>query len=297
MKNRTALFSGLSLFLSFCLLTGSGKASALLGGKKLLFIMLAAELLAFVLPTLLLKLTAARDDRIELRTFLKISAPSVFSFTLFSGLSMAIFTFLMNYAFFRTDAAVPEVWSQLAVQSMESTSGKILILLTFVLIPPICEEIFLRGALFSAHEKLAGTGTCILLSGFCFAMLHGSMNNFIGPMFAGFLYAYLTYAFDCVWPAVAAHIINNLFFIGVLWLTSTYSAFGIWKYFPAICLILLLAFLYLALHALETLLATDRVRRFQTHPKADKNAAFAILNPGFFVFLLAFVAKAMLKLY
>ena len=295
MKNRTALFAGLALFLSFCLLSVSGKITAALAETNLLLGMLVAELVAFVLPLLLVKLGAnKKDGPVRLRTFLKISSPSVVWFTLAAGIAMAILTFLINYAFLRGGAGDPVSLAGFAGQEGDL---RLLLALTFLLVPPVCEELFLRGAVLSAHEQLAGTGWCIALSGLCFAMLHGSMQNFFGPLLAGVLYAFMTYSFDCVWPAVLAHVINNLYYVGVLWLTDTYSAFGIWKYFPGISLIAFLAFAYLAFHALETLLATDHIRRFRK-PEGEGAGLLAIaLNPGFTVFVLAFLTKAVLHLF
>lgn len=297
MKNRTSLFSGLALFLSFCLLTGAGKISIYFDGKALLATMLGAEILAFVLPIFLIKLSSPKSERVKLRGFLKISAPSVLTFTLFASIAMAILNFLINYALFRTSATAPADWLGIATDAMTSRSGWVLVLAAFLMVPPLFEELFLRGALFSAHEKLVSTGTAIVFSGLCFALLHGSFQNFIGPLLAGMLYAYFTYSFDCIWPAIFAHVLNNLYFIAILWLTETYGAFGIWKYFPVINLILFLAFLYLALQSLETLLAADKIRHFERSDNARTGLFTTILSPGFIVFLLAFCAKAVFKLF
>lgn len=155
------------------------------------------------------------------------------------------------------------------------------------------EEMYLRGALMAAQEQSVGTGACLVFSGFAFAMLHGSLMNFFGPLLAGIAYAYLTYAFGSVWPAVLAHAVNNLYYVFVLWITDTYAAFGIWNHFAAINAIVLLLFLYLTLRGAEGLLAKGYI------PHLEKGAGLydlflLVRNPGVIAFIVAFLVKVVL---
>ncbi|MCB6366969.1 CPBP family intramembrane metalloprotease [Intestinibacillus massiliensis] len=295
MKNRTAFFSGLALFLCFCILSGSGRIIHALEPIHLLLGMLVAEVAAFVIPTLVIKLGAGRDDPVRLRTFPKVSTSAVLGFTVFSAVAVSIGVLLINYLFLQVNANHPATLSSFVFQSVSGVPA-FLLLLVFIVIPPVFEELFLRGALFSAHEKMAGTGMCIAFSGLCFAMLHGSLSNFLGPLLAGCLYAYLTYAFDCVWLAVLAHLINNAFYLGVSWLSTTYSAFGIWKYIPGVSVVMLLFFGYLSFCCLESLLVHDKVPKFRRTENRGASLLSIVINPGFTVFLFAFIAKAILGL-
>lgn len=298
MKNRTAFFSGFALFLCFCLLSASGKITDLFREISLPLGMLAAETAAFSLPALVVKFGAGtRDKPVRLRGFFKISSPAVLGFTLFSSIAVAILTFLINYTVLHADAGNAITIFTFAAYTLDLNGGSMIMIAAYIIIPPFCEELFLRGTLLSAHEKLANTGLCILLSGIAFAMLQGSADNLIGPLLTGLLYAYLTYCFDCVWLAVLAHMIHNFYYVVILWLTETYSAFGIWKYFSGISLIALLAFSYLALRLLETLLATGQVRRFRQLVSSAAGLRAAVCNLGFLVFALAFAAKAILHLF
>lgn len=269
-----------------------------LTGRTLLIALTSAEILAFVLPILLLRLGGTREHPICMRSFLKISRPAVIGFTFFAGLAVSILTFLIDYTFLRTGAVAPISMTDI-VRDAPSADGRTAVLLAgvFIFLPAILEELFVRGALFSAYEQYIGTGACIVVSALCFAMLHGTLSNFIGPLLAGLLYAYMTYSFDCIWPAVAAHCINNLYYVLILWLTNTYSAFGIWKYFPAVSGILLLSCAYLAFCMLENLLVSGHIRRFSKPGIAEHGLRAILINPGFTVFVLAFAAKAIFKLY
>lgn len=295
MKNRTAFFSGLALFFCFALLTGSGRIISAFEPINLFLGILVAEAAAFVLPLLILWFGSDKEHRISLRIFPRVSTTAVLGFTLFSGSAVSIGAFLVNYLFFQVNANHSATLSGFVYQNSDKIPA-FLVLCAFLLIPPIFEELFVRGALFSAHEKLAGTGLCIFFSGLCFAMLHGSLSNFLGPLLAGCLYAYLTFAFDCVWLAVIAHLINNAFYLVIMWLNNTYSAFGIWKYIPGLAVIFLLFFGYLSFCCLESLLQHDKIPRLKRVESPATGLLTIALNPGFIVFLFAFLAKAVLGL-
>lgn len=295
MKNRTAFFSGLALFFCFALLTGSGRIISALESINLFLGVLVAEAGAFLLPLLIIWFGSDKNYPILLRTFPRVSTTTVLGFTFFSGIAVSIGAFLVNYLFFRVNANHSATLSDFVYQN-SSRIPAILMLCAFLVIPPVFEELFLRGALFSAHEKLAGTGLCIFFSGLCFAMLHGSLSNFLGPLIAGCLYAYLTFAFNCIWLAVIAHLINNAFYLVIIWLNNTYSAFGVWKYIPGLAVIFFLFFGYLSFCCLESLLEHDKIPRLKRTESFSAGVLTLALNPGFIVFLFAFLAKAVIRL-
>lgn len=298
MKHKIAFFSGFSLFVSFCILSAAGVLIQKLENKQFLGVIFIAEALACLLPAFFLRLVVSKPNtRVSLRIRRRIPSFSAVCFTVFSSLAVAVFGFLMNYTFLRVTSSNPDILSGFTEQAFTGGQEQALFFAILFIVSPICEELFLRGALFSSHEKILDTSVCIALSGICFAMLHGNLQNFIGPLLAGVLYAYLTYSFDCLWTAMLAHSIYNLYYIGIQWLTETYSAFGVWKYIPGIGIILFFGFFYLALHSLETLLATNQIHRFQRPQKIGPSLLPTILNPGFLVFILAFLVKAVFQLY
>lgn len=293
MKNRTAFVSGFALFVCFCLLTAMEKLPAAIDAALLFPAMLGTIGLAFFLPALLIRFATPKGTVVRLRTFLKISAPQVFAFSIAAGLATAILTFLINFSFQQYDAASP-VWLSggLYQSAVAEELPGVAFFFVIVLFPVICEEFFLRGAIFSVQESISSTWVCILFSGLCSTLLYGSTVNWVGPLLTGCLYAYMTYIFDCIWPAVFAHLLHVLYFLLTYWLTDTYSTFGIWKYYPGISIILLFAFSYLALHALETLLLNERIRHFRPLPEGGVSWMQTICNPGYLLLLLAFLGKA-----
>ena len=132
------------------------------------------------------------------------------------------------------------------------------------------------------------------ISGFFFALLHASLQNFIGPLLAGVFYAWLVCVLGSVWYAVLAHCIHSVLYNAIAWLVEFFNTFGIWSRFPAISLICFLLFLYIALRFTERLVIHRRFHRI-----APKKTSFRFLtklfsNVAMVALLVAFVAKAIL---
>lgn len=291
-NNKIALLPGLSLFLCFCLLTGTGKLAGHFGGSAP-FIALA-EFISFVLPLVLLVFSMRDQKKLRKRLQPRRMRKGILGLTVRLGVTVAVLSLFLNFLVYHLAGLVGADLSATpldAPQSGLSMSARFFII---VVLSSVMEEVYLRGTLFTVHEESVGTSACLIFSGLAFAMLHGSMMNFAGPFLAGIAYAYLTYVSGSVWPAVLAHGVNNLYYVFVLWITDTYAAFGIWSYFAAINALVMLLFLYLTLRELETLLTRGCIPHF------EKSAGLydlwlLVRNPGMLAFFLAFIAKLILN--
>ncbi len=292
MKNRRlALLPGLSLFVCFCLLVGTGGLVSRLGGGAALTA--CAELISFLLPLLLL-LGGIRDRKtLKKRLKYRRLPRGAMRMSVCLGLAAAVLSLFLNLLLYQAAGLAGVDLSATALDAPQSTMGPAARLLVVVLLSAVVEEVYLRGALLTAYEGIAGTAPCLIMSGVVFAMLHGNVLNFAGPLVAGIAYAYLTYAFGSVWPAILAHAVNNLYYCLTLWLTDTYGAFGLWKYFTELNGLLLLLFLYLTLRSAERLLARGDIPHFEKSA-GGYDALLLIRNPGMLAFLLAFAARAVL---
>lgn len=87
------------------------------------------------------------------------------------------------------------------------------VLITFAVIPAIVEEVMFRGILLYNTEKDAGTVRTIFLSGFCFALYHGSVEQTIYQFICGCLFAFLALRSRAVTPTVVIHFVNNALII------------------------------------------------------------------------------------
>lgn len=298
MKDKNTLLPGLMLFACFVILTVGSIGFDFIFSRFPSLGIIIIELLAFVPPTFVLYKMQDNTFQLNFRCRWKTrkQLPPYFGFTVKFALAGSFLSFLANLVVYVILGA-----SDIDLSSMITTSGvgnryDLLSLLSIAVISPIAEEFFVRGALFSAFEQQTSTLVSIILSGVCFAMLHGSMLNFIGPLIAGCAYAFLVYEFDSIWPAVLAHIINNFYYYIINYLINLYSSFGIWKYFTYINVILFLLTLYLTLRSLETLVIRHTLRQFMPG-KSSVSAALreCVVNPGFFIFISSFGISIALK--
>lgn len=291
-NNKIALLPGLSLFLCFCLLTGTGKLAARLGGGAPLLAL--AEVISFVLPLVLLVFSMRDQKKLRRRLSWRRLRPGILGLTVRLGITVAVLSLFLNLLIYRLVGLTGADLTALPLDAPQTGLSMGARFVVIVVLSAVLEEVYLRGALFSVHEESVGTSACLIFSGLAFAMLHGSLMNIAGPFLAGIAYAYLTYISGSVWPAVLAHGVNNLYYLFVLWVTDTYAAFGIWNYFAAINALVMLLCLYLTLRALEQLLVKGSIPHF------EKSAGLydlwlLVRNPGMLAFVLAFAAKLILS--
>ena len=291
-NNKIALLPGLSLFLCFCLLTGTGKLVSRFGGGAPLLAL--AEFVSFALPLVMLVFSMRDQKKLRKRLQPRRLRKGMLGLTVRLGVTVAVLSLFLNLLIYHLAGLVGADLTAIALDAPQSGLSMGARFAVVVVLSAVMEEVYLRGALFTVHEESVGTSACLIFSGLAFAMLHGSLLNFAGPFLAGIAYAYLTYVSGSVWPAVLAHGVNNLYYVFVLWITDTYAAFGIWSYFAAINALVLLLFLYLTLRELETLLTRGCFLHF------EKSAGlyelwWLVRNPGMLAFVLAFAAKLIMN--
>ncbi len=161
--------------------------------------------------------------------------------------------------------------------------------LALVVIPALFEELFIHGALLSSI-KSKGITWSVIVCAFVFAMLHSSAANFIGPLFAAVIYGYLTVVYHSVWPAVIAHLLNNIAADYAGFLVERYINIGMNGYVIFIAAIVLLICLWGFAACLLKQLKTVRVSVGQPE-KADKR-----LPVSLGIFTLLWVIKIVLDI-
>ena len=163
--------------------------------------------------------------------------------------------------------------------------------LVIVVLPALLEELFFRGVMFSALER-CGTWPALLLTALAFAMIHGDIRNFAGPLVAGLIYGYMTYVLDSVWPAVFAHMVNNGLALFLSNTAETYSALGLWPYILLAAVFCLCMFTSLAMRTLDTQIEKGRVRRLQYQNRSATLTA-VFVSPGIWLMVILFVVRVL----
>ena len=165
------------------------------------------------------------------------------------------------------------------------------LLLTAAVLPAVVEELFFRGALLSALEPY-GTWPALLLSSLAFALIHGNLYNLAGPLAAGMIYGYMTYALDSVWPAIFAHLLNNGLSLALSGGARICSALGLWPYVMLAILFCFCAALALSMRLLERQIEKNRIRRLQYKPLGQALRGL-LIAPGMWLLLVLFLIRVL----
>lgn len=111
---------------------------------------------------------------------------------------------LMGYV--PRDAFVPDV-----------TGWKVVpVLITVAVIPAIMEEILFRGLILQNAESGMGTIRAVLVSGFCFSLYHGSVEQTVYQFILGCIFGFLAVRSHSIAPTVLVHFLNNAVIIIML---------------------------------------------------------------------------------
>lgn len=111
---------------------------------------------------------------------------------------------------------VPEFFSNMQNTQMQMIEkylrGDHLMIITLfhvALVPAICEETLYRGYVMRAFQKSWGVWPAIIISGLFFGLYHVQLSNLLPLATLGMLFAYLTWTSESIYPAIAAHFVNN----------------------------------------------------------------------------------------
>ena len=292
MRNKSSVAAGVALTASFLLLIAADSIyqSGLFGDgtEAGYYYAIVLELAAFLLPACVL--FGLKRAGVITKARLRAFSPRAFSFVLYTSLAVSFLSFLLNYAatYFFNLSGGGQLTGEVGVSFP-------LAVLAACIVPALAEEFYLRGAIFSAYE-FGSTAVAIIMSALAFSLLHAQSWNLLGPLIAGLAYGYMTYALDSIWPAALSHFLNNLYALVMAQLMHTYSAFGLWPYFLAINLLLFLLFSVFSLNALQHLMERNKVKKLT---RGSRNVAAilfeTILSPGFLVFVILFVTRALMQ--
>ena len=113
-----------------------------------------------------------------------------------------------------------------APRTISIPDGAVNIVLYFIYIcvlPPLLEEIFVRGYILNAL-KPAGTTFAVLVSSAIFSLMHSSLENFILYFICGIILAKVYLTFDSIFPSILVHFINNTMSFFILYFQQKVNA-------------------------------------------------------------------------
>jgi len=208
-------------------------------------------------------------------------------FTLFMSMATALMAFLLNCIIARISGA-SYYQPQNYLPQLESSS--VLLIIAAAVLPAVFEELFFRGVLMRSLSR-GGDITAVIISALCFALCHGDLRNFAGPFAAGLIYGYMVYAIGSIWPAVTAHLVNNVFNMFIGYATKAYETLGLWPYFLLIAAALFFVCIAVAMNLLEKLVEKGKIKRL--NPVFSKSELLeTVCSPGLWVLVIMFIIRA-----
>lgn len=87
--------------------------------------------------------------------------------------------------------------------------GRAVLAFAIVVGAPILEELVFRGYLWTVFERGAGRWVAFIASSLLFALFHGDPVHVVSLVPTAFFLGWLRLVSGSVWPAVAAHFVNN----------------------------------------------------------------------------------------
>lgn len=100
--------------------------------------------------------------------------------------------------------------------------GAILTMVVVAIAGPVVEEALLRGVILGALRRRLGAWPAIAASAAAFALLHASVWSLLPLTVLGVALGWLAVRSRSLWPAIAAHVLYNVVFVGA----ALYKAAG-----------------------------------------------------------------------
>ncbi len=213
-------------------------------------------------------------------------------FVVFAALFFVCGTLLVKFFYIlggSESAALVNFYGDITQTATEARN--IEILLSLVIIPAVCEELFFRGIIFSEYRRF-GTANAVIISAVCFAMLHFSLTNFFVYLFTGLVFGFVTAMTRSILPSVALHLLSNYLSI---YASDAFLRITVIKngaYFIGFLLVMLTALTFILLMSrVETVCLnySDRPPVESIPPKSSEHWAEVAFSPTFILLIIVFL--------
>ena len=119
-----------------------------------------------------------------------------------------LFSKLLDFLDLRLPLAMQR--TLLEIQLVRDLPGLVLVLAAVILAPGLCEELFFRGLVFTGLYVHHGPRAAVLGSALLFALVHFRPWQLPALFLFGLFLAVLVYWTHSIYPAILAHVVNNL---------------------------------------------------------------------------------------
>lgn len=171
---------------------------------------IVTQVIVFILPSALYYQLRGRkfSEPLNLRLLRPKYFSAVLSFTILFLATITLIKFVMYYL---TDGSYSPTTGNDLVEmiSPKSDYQPIFLIVAFVIVPTVCEELFFRGVVLSEYQSY-GNINAVIVSALFFAMFHFSAENFLNYFVCGIIFGFVTIITRSVIPAMFLHMLNNI---------------------------------------------------------------------------------------
>lgn len=136
------------------------------------------------------------------------------------GCGLMVLSFMFNFAYstflallnLRIQADLTPVFAELSSPWWLLAGG--------VVVAPVVEEIFFRGFVFAGLCRRYEWQKAAVISAALFALIHLQLTAVIPIFILGYIFAYLYYQSNSIWPAILMHVATNALGLGVAYLAA-----------------------------------------------------------------------------
>jgi len=136
------------------------------------------------------------------------------------GCGLMVLSFMFNFAYstflallnLRIQADLTPVFAELSSPWWLLAGG--------VVVAPVVEEIFFRGFVFAGLCRRYEWQKAAVISSALFALIHLQLTAVIPIFILGYIFAYLYYQSDSIWPAILMHVATNALGLGMAYLAA-----------------------------------------------------------------------------
>jgi len=249
------------------------------------------QLIIFVFPCMLYYFIKGR--RLSTPMFVSAVKPGQFLFLIFAFLVMVSGTILIKYFYYvYTGAAPSEVNFFVSGAEADESVNMLEVIVAFVLVPAVCEELFFRGVVLSEYRTF-GSFTAVVFSAVCFSMAHFSFEALPIYFFNGIILGVSAIVCRSVFAPIIIHIGSNLLsvYTSDLFLRVTIQKSGRFFVFFVLTVIFLVSLL-LMLSRTESIFRVRSERPPENTlppPSIGGNLRTVFTSPAFFVLVFVFV--------
>ncbi len=249
------------------------------------------QLIIFIFPCMLYYFIKGR--RLSTPMFVSAVKPGQFLFLIFAFLVMVSGTILIKYFYYvNTGAAPSEVNFFVAGAETDEKVNMLEVIVAFVLVPAVCEELFFRGVVLSEYRAF-GSFTAVIFSAICFSMAHFSFEALPIYFFNGIILGVSAIVCRSVLAPIIIHIGSNMLsvYTSDLFLRVTIQKSGEFFVFFVLTVVFLVSLLLMISRTESIFRARSENPPENTLPAPSMggNLRTVFMSPAFFVLVFVFV--------